>query len=493
MKKNKNNSKEKTLKIAKMITDNSKTKIIATVGPASKSKDVLRQMFLAGVDVCRINLSHETHEEHLQTIKNIRELNKELGIDVAILADLQGPKLRIGEIENRTVLLEEGKIIEFVNEKCMGNADKVYMSYEEFAQDVKTGDSILIDDGKLKLEVVSTNGKNSVKAKVIYGGELSSRKGVNLPNTLISLPSMTEKDIEDAYFALENDVDWVALSFVRAASDVIELKQMIKRKKKDARVIAKIEKPEAIRNIDEIIAVADAIMVARGDLGVEIDFERVPILQKEVVEKCINASCPVIIATQMMDSMITNFRPTRAEATDVSNAVLSGVDTLMLSGETSVGKFPVETIQSMHKIIQYTEETRYKYNRGVLPNPESDRFISDSICYSASIMAERISAKAIITFTEQGRTAYRISGYRPKAEIIAFTNHPELISSLSLLWGVKAFYFNKFENIDEAIDDSIRILKEKGLVKEGDKVIHVANTPLKLSHSTNMLKITEVL
>jgi len=475
-----------------MKLDDSKTKIIATIGPKSSDKEVLRKMFLAGVDVCRINLSHDTHEAHAAKIKTIRELNKEMGINVAILADLQGPKLRIGDIENNEVILEEGKILEFVTKKCLGTAKKVYLSYEEFPIDAKAGDIILIDDGKLKLEVTETNGKDSVKAKVIYGGPLSSKKGVNLPSTIISLPSLTEKDIEDATFALQQEVDWLALSFVRKASDIIELKQMIKRKKKSIRVIAKIEKPEAIQNLDEIIQEADAIMVARGDLGVEIDFHEVPILQKEIVEKCILASRPVIIATQMMESMMTNFRPTRAEATDVSNAVLSGVDTLMLSGETSTGKFPVEVIESMHKIISYTELKRYKYNRGLPPKPGQDRFISDSVCYSASIMAERIGAKAIITFTDKGRTAYRISGYRPKADIYAFTKHEDLISSMSLLWGVRAFYYNNFNHIDEAILNSIKMLKDRRLVDVGDTVIHVTSTPLSVTRTTNMLKISVV-
>jgi pyruvate kinase len=342
------------------------------------------------------------------------------------------------------------------------------------------------------LEVISSNGKDTVKAKVIYGGILFPKKGVNLPNTDVSLPSLTEKDIEDAHFALENDVDWIALSFVRAVSDVIELQQMIKRKKKKALVIAKIEKPQAVKNLDEIIKEADAIMVARGDLGVEIDFDIVPVLQKEIVNKCIDMHTPVIIATQMMESMITNFRPTRAEANDVANAVIDGADTLMLSGETSVGEFPVETIQNMHKLIRYTEEHSYRYNRGIAPPKDSPRFIRDSICYSASIMAERIGAKAIVTFTDEGNTAKTISGYRPNTNIYAFTKHIHLLSSLSLLWGVKAFSFDKFDNLNEAIDGSIEILKKHGLVNTDDYVIHVASTPLQVTHRTNILKVTRV-
>jgi len=389
-------------------------------------------------------------------------------------------------------MLQAGQTIEFTTVECLGNAQKVYMSYPEFASDVKPGDAVLIDDGKLKLQVIETNGINNVKARIIYGGELSSRKGVNLPHTDVSLPSLTEKDIADATFALEQNVDWIALSFVRRVSDVIELKQLIKRKRKSTYVISKIEKPQAVKNIDDIIAETDAIMVARGDLGVEMPFDEVPFLQKTIVEKCIDASVPVIIATQMMESMISNFRPTRAEANDVANAVIDGVDTVMLSGETSMGKYPIETIESMHRIIQKTEENRYKYNRGLPPKPESPRFIRDNICYSASLMAERVGAKAIITFTEEGNTAKTISGYRPKADIFAITTRKELMSALSLLWGVRAFYINEIENIDQAISLSIHILKEKGMLAKGDYVIHVASTPMQLSHKTNMLKVSKV-
>ena len=476
-----------------MTFDDSKTKIIATLGPASSDKEVLRKMFKAGLDVCRINFSHSKHEKAAEIIKTIRELNSETGMDIAILADLQGPKLRVGEMENGKVFLEKGKTLEFVTEECVGTAKKVYMSYQEFPEDVEVGDAVLIDDGKIKLEVTETNKKDSVKAKIIHSGFLSSNKGVNLPNTNVSLPSLTEKDIADANFALEQNVDWLALSFVRAVSDIIELKQLIKRKRKNTYVVSKIEKPQAIQNIDEIIKETDAIMVARGDLGVEMPFDTVPLLQKEIVEKCINASVPVIIATQMMESMIANFRPTRAEANDVANAVIDGVDTVMLSGETSIGKYPVETIENMHKIIQYTEKHRYNYNRGVPPNIKSSRFLRDNVCYSASIMAERVGAKAIVTFTEKGSTASTISGYRPKADIYAFTRHKELLCALSMLWGVRAIHFDELDNADGAIELSVNILKEKGLLSAGDYVIHVASTPMNISHKTNMLKVTKVI
>lgn len=475
-----------------MIKDFSRTKIIATLGPASSDKSTLRKMFEAGLDVCRINFSHSNYEDAKSVIKSIREMNEELDTDVAILADLQGPKLRVGEMESGKVFLEKGSTIEFVTDKCLGTTSKIFMSYQEFPKDVNPGDNILLDDGKLKLEVVKTNKLNSVIAKVIYGGNLSSYKGVNLPNTDISLPSLTEKDIEDATFALEQNVDWIALSFVRRVSDVIELKQLIRRKRKTTYVISKIEKPQAVKDLDAILIETDAIMVARGDLGVEMPFDMVPHIQKEIVEKCIDASVPVIIATQMMESMISNFRPTRAEANDVANAVIDGVDTVMLSGETSVGMFPVETIESVHKIIQNIEINRYNYNRGVPPKMGSPRFIRDNICYSASLMAERVGAKAIITFTEEGNTARTISGYRPKTDIYAITQHKELMSALSLLWGVRAFYIDKIDNINQAIDLSTKILKEKGMLSSGDYVIFVASIPMQVTHKTNMLKVTRI-
>ncbi|MEA2041895.1 MAG: pyruvate kinase [Bacteroidota bacterium] len=472
--------------------DDSRTKIIATIGPASREKRILRKMFEAGVDVCRLNFSHGTHKDHGDTIKVIRELNIEMGTDVAILADLQGPKMRIGQIENDSFEIQKGEILEISTEEVIGTPQKVHIDYSDFAKDVDEGDIILIDDGKIKLEIVETDKLTRVKAKALFDGTLSSRKGVNLPNTEISLPGMTEKDVEDAHFAISQNVDWIALSFVRAESDVIELKQMIKRKRKRVSVIAKIEKPEAIEKLDSIIEVSDGIMIARGDLGVEIDFDKVPLLQKMIAEKCINASVPVIVATQMLESMVNSFAPTRAEANDVANAVLDGVDTLMLSGETAMGKYPVESIKSMHKIIQHTEKNRYDYNRGTPPKPESPRFIRDSICYSAAIMAEHIGAKAVVTFTDEGNTARTISGYRPKAHIFAFSKHNYLRSILSLLWGVKAFYSKEYNNIDNAISNSVETLKTEGFVKPGDKLIHVASTPLIKSHKTNMLKVSIV-
>jgi pyruvate kinase len=470
----------------------SHTKIIATLGPASTPKEVLRKMIESGVDVVRLNFSHSKQDEHLKSINLIKELNAEMGVHTAILADLQGPKLRVGEIENNRLDLIEGEIITFVSEKCLGTKEHIYMSYQEFPMDVNMGEFILIDDGKLKLEVVDTNKKDTVKAMVIYGGPLSSKKGVNLPNTKVSLPCLTDEDISNAIFALDNDVDWIALSFVRRASDILDIKELIKKKKGHAGVIAKIEKPEALEEIDEIIDLTDGVMVARGDLGVEVPFDEVPLIQKQIVNKCIERSKPVIIATQMMESMITNFRPTRAEATDVANAVLDGADALMLSGETSVGKFPVETISSMQKIIDYTEATGKPYNRKHKPLEGIPTFLPNSICFNACKLATQMGAKTMVAFTHSGYTAYRLSSQRPEAHIYAFTNNEKLLRKLSLVWGVEAIYAKTHDQIDEAINESIATLKQKSLIDEGETIVHVGSTPLHLHGRTNMMKVSFV-
>ena len=471
---------------------NSQTKVIATLGPASNSKAVILQMINAGVDVFRLNFSHSTKAEHLNLINIIKELNLELGTNVAILADLQGPKLRVGEIKNDFLNLEEGDIITFVTEKCLGTKDHLYMSYQEFPKDVNPGETILIDDGKIKLEVTGTNKNDIVKARVIYGGPLSSNKGVNLPDTKVSLPCLSETDISNAVFALENDVDWLGLSFVRKASDVLELKNLIKKKKGHAGVVAKIEKPEALKEIDQIIELADAVMIARGDLGVEVPFDEVPLIQKLIVGKCNMRSKPVIIATQMMESMITNFRPTRAEANDVANAVLDGADALMLSGETSVGKYPVETIASMQSIIAYTENHGDLFNKKYTPEEETSSFLADSICYNASQLAYQVGAKAIIAFTHSGYTATRISSHRPKSKIYAFTSNKGLLNKISMVWGIQPFYLSTNDDLDKAIHESIEILKAKKLLTNGDCVVHVGSTPLHLHGSTNMMKVSRI-
>jgi pyruvate kinase len=468
---------------------NSQTKIVATLGPATSSKEIIHKMINEGVAVFRLNFSHSTRKEHLRLINIIKELNLELGTHVSILADLQGPKLRIGDIENDLIQLYEGDIITFVTGKCIGTKDHLYMSYQEFPMDVNVGEVILIDDGKIKLEVTETNKKDSVKAKVVYGGPLSSKKGVNLPGTKVSLPCITEEDISNLIFAIKHGVDWIGMSFVRKASDIAELKTLIKKENSDTSIIAKIEKPEALLEIDQIIDMAEGIMVARGDLGVEVPFDEVPIIQKLIVEKCISCSKPVIIATQMMESMITNFRPTRAEANDVANAVLDGADALMLSAETSIGKYPVETIKSMQKIIDYTEKKGTTLNKQDEPIDGTTNFLADSICYSSTKLALQVKAKAIITFTHSGYTPIRISSHRPKCNIYAFTNNKKLLHKISLVWGVRPFYLNSYNHLDKAIPHSIAILKDKSLLAEGDCIIHVSTTPLSLHGKTNMLKV----
>jgi pyruvate kinase len=475
-----------------MLRINSHTKVIATLGPASDHTDIIHKMINEGVDVFRLNFSHSTKDEYLKLINIIKELNLELGTNVSILADLQGPKLRIGEIENNLLNLAEGDIITFVTEKCSGTKDHLYMSYQEFPKDVINGEIILIDDGKIKLEVTETNKNDIVKAKVIYGGPLSSHKGVNLPDTKISLPCLSDKDISNVVFALDHGVDWLGLSFVRKASDILELKNIIKKYNGHASVIAKIEKPEALLELDQIIDLADGVMVARGDLGVEVSFDRVPLIQKLIIEKCIMRSKPVIVATQMMESMILNFRPTRAEANDVANAVLDGADALMLSGETSVGKYPVETIHSMQRIINYTENKGNPIYKQHAPMEGTPAFLADSICFNASQLAQEVGAKAIIAFTHSGYTALKISSHRPKSNIYAFTNNENLLHKISMIWGVQPFYLTKYKDLDKAIHESVEMLRKKKLLTDGDCVIHVGSTPLDLHGRTNMLKISYV-
>ena len=469
-----------------------KTKIVATLGPASSDKEILRQMFQAGVNVCRLNFSHGSYEDHSSVIKTIRELNDETGCNVAILADLQGPKIRTNEMENNGVELINGTEVTIVTDKIIGTAQRFSINYPKLPQDVKAGERILLDDGKLALEVVSTDGKKEFIAKVIHGGILSSKKGVNFPNTSISMPSLTEKDLEDLNFALENNVDWIGLSFVRSARDIIELKHIILDKKGKAKVIAKIEKPEAIEDIDNIIQESDGLMVARGDLGVEIPYQNVPIIQKMLINKSIIHAKPIIVATQMMESMITNISPTRAEVNDVANAVLDGADAVMLSGETSVGKFPVEVIKTMANIVMEMEKFDGIYNKEEIPDKKQARFISDSICFNACRLSQRVEADAILTMSFSGYTAYKIASQRPKAPIYVFTSNKQILTQLNLIWGVKAFYYDKQISTDHTIADIKYLLKHQGLLKTGDLAINIASIPLEDLGSSNMLKLSYV-
>ena len=472
--------------------ERSHTKVIATIGPITRNKEILEKLIHEGVDVFRVNLSHDTHEEHLKTITYINELNEELGSSVAILGDLQGPKLRVGEMENDKVLLKDGQEFSFVTTPCTGTREKAYLSYDRLPADVVVGEKILVDDGKLIFEVTGSNFTDTVTCLVIAGGPLSSKKGVNLPHTRISQPSLTEKDIRDALFLLDNRVDWLALSFVRKEQDILDLRKLIEDHPGNARIIAKIEKPEALDDIEAIISASDAVMVARGDLGVEVDFHKVPLIQKDIIKRCHRKSKPVIVATQMMESMIHNPTPTRAEANDVANAVLDGVDSVMLSGETSIGKYPVETIRNMQLIIDSTETEEYIYNKGHVSPPSSKNFMADSICLSAVKLAEQVNAAAIISLTHSGFTAIRISSHRPKAPIYTFTMNKDLINDLSLVWGVRAFFFGECTQINDYIIYTEEFLVSQNLLKKGDLVVHVGSIPIMEKGKTNMLKLTRV-
>lgn len=469
-----------------------KTKIVATIGPASSSREVLKEMILKGVNVCRINFSHGSYDDHAAVIETIRGLNDEMGLNVAVLADLQGPKIRVREVENNAVELVQGEELIFTTDKCLGTKEKVSISYENLPTDVKPGETILMDDGKLVVEVVKSDGKKNVTTKVVHGGILSSNKGVNLPNTQISLPSLTEKDRLDLDFALSHNVDWIGLSFVRSARDIIELKHIISVGRSNARVIAKIEKPEALEDIDEIVRTSDGLMVARGDLGVEIPMQKVPLIQKMLIRKCLQHAKPIIVATQMMESMITNISPTRAEVNDVANAVLDGADAVMLSGETSVGKFPVKVIEAMSQIVTEMESFEGIYNKEEVPEKNQNRFISDSVCFNACRLAQRVEAKGVITMTFSGYTAYKISSQRPKATIFVFTGNRQILTQLNLVWGVRGFYYDKMVSTDHTIADIKYILKKEGLLEEGDLVINIASMPIEEQGNSNMLKLSYV-
>lgn len=469
------------------------TKIVATVGPACSSYEVLLALAKEGVHVFRLNFSHGTHEEHKEVINHILRINQEHDFHVGILADLQGPKIRIGNIESKEVLLEAGKEIIFTTEKCPGTAERVYISYENFPKEVKAGERILLDDGKLVLEVVSTDRQREVRLKIIFGGVLSSKKGVNLPDTALSIPCITEKDLADLDFILTQPVNWIALSFVRRAEDIMELQELIDAANHPAKTIAKIEKPEAVRNIRKIVKQANGIMIARGDLAVEVAMEKLPTIQKDIIKLCIERSRPVIVATQLMDSMINNPSPTRAEITDVANAVLDGTDAVMLSAETSVGKHPVKVVEAMNKIIAEAEKHYSPAIQFSIPSPKSRTFWSDTVCYHAARMAQDVDAKAIIGMTTSGFTAFKISSYRPiHSKIYVFSEQNDILNTLNLVWGVQTFFYDKFTTTDETIYDCVNILLAAGKVAQGDIVINTGSMPMHKKYRTNMLKLTLV-
>ncbi|MFM9988145.1 pyruvate kinase [Flavobacterium sp.] len=470
-----------------------KTKIVATLGPACSTKEVLNDMIKAGVNVFRINFSHADYDDVKSKIDIIRGLNEEFGYTTAILGDLQGPKLRVG-VMKEDVVVNPGDIITFQTaEDVPGTADRVYMNYKEFPKDVNPGEKILLDDGKLMFEAIETNRKTEVICKVIQGGPLKSKKGVNLPNTKVSLPALTKKDIKDAIFAIEQKVDWIALSFVRTAEDLIELQQLIS-KHSDYKIpiIAKIEKPEGVANIDKIVAYCDGLMVARGDLGVEVPAHEVPLIQKKLIHRAKTARIPVIVATQMMETMITSLTPTRAEVNDVANSVMDGADAVMLSGETSVGNYPVQVIEQMTQIIEAVEDSPLIQVPQNTPQIRTNRFITKTICHHAATMANVIKAKAICTLTNSGYTAFQISAWRPSAHILVFTSNKRILTQLNLLWGVKSFYYDKFVSTDDTVTDVNEIARVKGFVEKGDFLINLAAMPVTDKGMVNTLRVSEI-
>ena len=471
-----------------------RTKIVATVGPACDSYDQLLALVKAGVNVFRLNFSHGSHEDKGKIIEHIRNINKTQPYNISILADLQGPKLRVGEIENNALPVVEGDILTFTNEKCVGTLEKIYVSYPNLSEDVVVGNVIMIDDGKIEVKVVEITKEKNVKVVVTLGGLISSKKGINLPDTKISLPALTEKDLIDLAFIIEQKCDWVALSFVRSVDDIILLRKKLNEKESKTKIIAKIEKPEALVNIRDIIIESDAIMIARGDLGVELPVEKIPLIQRDLIRKCIHRAKPVIVATQMMESMIDRVKPNRSEITDVANAVLEGADAVMLSGETAAGNHPTLVVETMRKIILQVEHTEYRYNReeDLKPQSHSPSFISDAVCYNACKIAHDLKADALIGMTQSGYTGFMLSSYRPKSPLFIFSKEKALINQLSLSWGVRAFYYNEEESVDDIISDQINILKERGFIEKDHVVINTGSTPVDQHLPTNMIKVTKV-
>lgn len=475
-----------------LVTAVRKTKIIATLGPASFDKQRLRELILAGTNVFRLNFSHADYDILRRVIADIRDLNEELDVSTGILGDLQGPKIRIGTMPGEGIHFQAGDKVTLVTTPCTGSKEEIYINYPQLPQDIRPGDMLLLDDGKMKFKALSSNARDRIQTEVVAGGLLSSRKGVNLPDTEVSLPSLTEKDRKDLDFILENKLDWVALSFVRKASDVEELRQEINNAGQEIPVMAKIEKPAAVADLENIIAVSDAVMIARGDLGVEFPIEQLPLIQKRIVRLGMDLCKPVVVATQMMESMITNFMPTRAEANDVANAVLDGADALMLSGETSMGAHPAQVVDYMVRIIKTVEDQSEIYYRDHRLSQDSTTFISDQLCYLASRAAFRIDAKTIVGFTKSGYTAFQVSSYRPKSGVIIFTPNKALLTRISLVWGVRALYYDKLTSTDETIEDVSRILKAKGWLHAGDRVVNTGVMPIRSVHRANFVKLTVV-
>ncbi|MNK67632.1 Pyruvate kinase [compost metagenome] len=473
---------------------NKKTKIVATLGPACSTREIIKDMIDAGVNVFRINFSHADYEGVKEKINIIRGLNEEFGYTTAILGDLQGPKLRVGVMEEGTVVNDGDEITFTTAEDIIGTSKRVFMKYQNFPNDVNPGERILLDDGKLIFEIVSTDKKTEVVAKVIQGGELKSKKGVNLPNTKISLPALTEKDIADAIFAVEQKVDWIALSFVKTPRDLQDLQELIaKHSEVKIPIVAKIEMPEALENMDKIVAYCDGLMVARGDLGVELPAHEVPLVQKDLIRRAKTARIPVIVATQMMETMITSLTPTRAEVNDVANSVMDGADAVMLSGETATGNYPVQVIQRMAQICEAVENSPLIQVPQNTPQIKTKRFVTKTVCHQAALLANEIEAKAICTLTNSGYTAFQISAWRPStAHILVFTSNRRILTQLNLLWGVKSFYYDNEESTDDTVTDVNQIAVDKGYAQKGDYLINLAAMPIKDKGMVNTMRVSEI-
>lgn len=481
-------------KVAGITHSQKRTKIVATVGPASESYDNLLALVKAGVNVFRLNFSHGTHSEKIEVIERIRKIIKTEPYNIAILGDLQGPKLRVGQLEGGQIILQEGDTFVFTTQKMVGTKEKIYVSYPMLTCDVKPGDRIFLDDGKMEVVANKIINEHELRVTVILGGTLLPKKGVNLPDSELSMPSLTEQDLADIDFCVEQQIDWIALSFVRKAVDITELKKLLRSKQSKIKVIAKIEMPEALKNLRDIIIESDGVMVARGDLGVEVPIEQVPVLQKDIIKKCMHRAKPVIVATQMMESMMDRSKPNRSEVSDVANAVLEGADAVMLSGETAMGLYPVLVVETMSKIILEVERTFYDYNKEdiLAPQPHSPSFLSDAICYSACKLANDSKADALVGMTQSGYTAFMLSSFRPKCPLYIFSKERSLIAQLSLSWGVRAFYYGEEESLDDILFDQINILKERGFLKQGDVVVNTGSTPVEQHLPTNIIKISRV-
>jgi pyruvate kinase len=471
------------------------TKIVCTLGPSSNSVEMLIQLIQSGVDVVRLNFSHGTHEDHLITLQNVQEAIRRSGAIVTVLQDLQGPKIRIGDFNVPFIVLTQGAVFTITTDSIIGDETKASTTYSSLTRDVHPGDMILLDDGKLRLRVIEVIGTN-VRCEVITGGTLSAHKGINLPNVAVSTPSLTAKDIRDLEFGIKHDIDYVALSFVRTAEDIRSLRKHIIERIENSRflpIVAKIEKPQAVANIDAIIAEADAIMIARGDLGVELPPEQVPMLQKKIIKKCNEAGKPVIIATQMLESMINSPTPTRAEANDVANGVVDSADAVMLSGETSVGKYPLETVQIMERIIRTVESEHYGTQR-ILDHPHQGvTSRHDALGRAACVLAEQMNASAIVCVTHSGETARVVSRYRPRTRIVAITDRTKIMRRLNLIWGVHGLVI---ENLEQDSDKALKHIQERlvnsGLIQRGEYVVMLAGQPFFARGSTNFIEVEKV-